>query len=165
MLPCADGSGTLDTTRCKSKYARRVSATLRLNMQYHSVNTMAMKLNLFRIPELRDLPDTVSRKEVVRSFNKKMWWRILLDWSWLALFLLPLPILLAIYDGLTVSFWLWIAMAVILLLVKIPNDRYERRIKIRKILRTEHQVPICLCCGYLGVSMETQICSECGKAV
>ena len=36
-------------------------------MQYHSVYTMPMKLNPFRIPELRDLPGTVSRQEVLAS--------------------------------------------------------------------------------------------------
>ena len=135
-------------------------------MQYHSVNTMAMKLNLFSIPELRDLPDTVSRKEVVRSSNKGMWWRILKDpgWWWMVSLLWPI-ILLTIYGGLPVLSWLLIAMVVICPLVKILCDRDERRRRIREILRTEHQVPICLRCGYLGVSMETQACPECGKAV
>ena len=133
-------------------------------MQYHSVNTMAMKLNPFSNPQLDDLPDTVSRKEVVRSSNKGMWWRILRDWWWMVSSLLTI-IVLTIYGDLPVLSWLLIAMVVIFPPIMILCDRDERRRRIREILRTEHQVPICLCCGYLGASMDTQICSECGKPV
>ena len=126
-----------------------------------------MRLNPFRIPELRDLPDTVSRKEVVRSVKKRLVWQIRLEYLAL-LGMASYPIIFVI-GGMIYGFGVWDGIVIALLGIfafgMILFARYERRIKIRKILRTEHEVPICLCCGYLGVSMDTQICSECGKPV
>ena len=126
---------------------------------------MPMRLNPFRIPELRDLPETVSRQEVVRSVKKRLRWRILLaDWlpvvggsAWL--------IIMMSFGAMSELVWLMLACFAAWLAFYIRRQRQVRRIQIRSLMRKEHQIPICVRCGYRAASMHTETCSECGKPV
>ena len=130
-----------------------------------SLLLMPMKLNPFRIPELRDLPDTVSRQEVVRSVKRRMWWRILLvDWFF-CVALAVAAIIMMIIQPASVLSWIWVIFAAFAVPSFVYHRRPVRRIQIREIMRTEHQIPICVNCGYQVASMETQTCPECGKPV
>ena len=124
---------------------------------------MAMKLNPFSFPELRDLPETVSRQEVVRSVKRRVRWWVLKNCV-STLLLLAFPIFMI---GDFFGVWSWIVIALFVLggFVAWWAARGITKVRLRQVLRNEHQIPICVNCGYVGVSMDTQICSECGKEV
>lgn len=126
---------------------------------------MAMKINPFRyskLPELRDLPETVSHQEVVRSVKKRLRWRILLaDWLPVVGGLVWLIIMMS-FGAMSELVWLMLACFATWLAFYIRRQRQVRRIQIRSLMRKEHQIPICVRCGYHAASIETQTCPECG---
>ena len=127
---------------------------------------MPMKLNPFSNPQLDDLPETVSRQEVLASAKRRKPFSFLLPYGfvvWSGLIMIPV-VLLIVYGQFG---WRDITMVFLALwpLTFIYTIRAANQKFIRSIMRQYYQVPICVRCGYQAASMETQTCPECGKPV
>ena len=136
---------------------------------------MPMKLNPFSNPQLDDLPETVSRQDVLASAKRRKPFSFLLPYVLLVSFGLTMfPLVMLIVDGPLVDAlgWRFITMMFLMvflaqwpLALVIYTIRAGNQKIIRSIMRQYYQVPICVRCGYQAASMETQTCPECGKPV
>ena len=127
---------------------------------------MPMKLNPFSNPQLDDLPETVSRQDVLASAKRRKPVSFLLPYGfvvWSGLIMIPV-VLLIVYGQFS---WRDITMVFLSLwpLTFIYTIRAANQRIIRSIMRQYYQVPICVDCGYHAASMETQTCPECGKPI
>ena len=131
-----------------------------------SVLLMPMKLNPFSNPQLDDLPETVSRQEVLASAKRRKPFSFLLPYGVLVLLgFLLIKFVIWLNLGFGVGELIRTGCLAIFFLAIIYLIRAENQKFIRSIMRQYYQVPICVRCGYQAASMETQTCPECGKAV
>jgi predicted RNA-binding Zn-ribbon protein involved in translation (DUF1610 family) len=126
-----------------------------------------MKLNPFRVDELRLLPTRKMRQQVKRQ-NRQIMVGFFVVASVLLVviagvaFLLTSPVK-STYE--TIVDAIMIALLVCCLIWgAIYHGPYAYRRKVRADIR-KLGIPICVRCGYRAASMHTETCSECGKAV
>ena len=128
---------------------------------------MPMKLNPFRVDELRLLPTRKMRQQVKRQ-NRQI----------IVEFFVTAPVLLVVIAGVAFvltspfnSTYLTIVNAITIALLvccliwgAIYHGPYAYRRKVRADIR-KLGVPICVRCGYRAANMHTETCPECGKPV
>ena len=124
-----------------------------------------MKIPLLYVPELDLLPDQKARKAI----EHRCMGRLLQ--SLLGIFLAPLMlivcVLLFIVSDPTPTFDTSVFVIFGLAFLAVPFG-FLGAMKYRKFVRArirEFDIPICVHCGYQALTMETEICTECGKTV
>ena len=124
-----------------------------------------MKIPLLHVPELDLLPDQKARKAI----EQRCIWRLLQ--ALLQIFIAPLMllvcVLLFIVSDPTPTFDTSIFVVFGLAFLAVPFG-FLALLRYRKFIRArirEFDIPICVHCGYQALTMETEICTECGKTV
>ena len=128
---------------------------------------MPMKLNPFRVDELRLLPTRKMRQQVKRQ-NRKMMVGFVVASSLLLVIIAGVAfVLTSPFNSTYLTIYLSIGLAFLvysLIWKAIYHGSYAYRRKVRADIR-KLGIPICVRCGYRAASMHTETCSECGKPV
>lgn len=124
-----------------------------------------MKIPLLDVPELDLLPDRKARKVVEHRCMGRLLQAVL------GIFLPPLAllacVLMFIVADPTPSFDASLFVVFGMAFVAVPFG-FLAAVKYRKIVRAhirDFDIPICVHCGYRALTMETEVCTECGKTV
>ena len=124
-----------------------------------------MKIPLLDVPELDLLPDQKSRKVVERRCLGRLLQALL------GIFLPPLALLACVLVFIVgdpkPKFDVSVFVVFGLAFLAVPFGLLAA-VKYRRLSRAqirEFDIPICVHCGYRALTMETEICTECGKAV